>query len=1163
MALDVVDAGVLKRNVVRLLLKHPQGIKVGDFTGAFYKLHGHHPQLALHGYSSLKNLLTDMNNMVVVEKNSQKTIIKLANGINHWLDEEEGWDNFEEAWDSPEEEMQNVRSEETENEEDLCDSASLDMDFSTDASVPQKMEGKKSVLITALLPILKILQDYPEGLKLQTLTQHLKKRGFDLERFSQDMDYGDAMYCLLDMPGLHLFFFNDITPDNCVVQLLSSSPGLLALPLSAGPSWHMPPSSSAVATASQHLMATKPGKKKKQKKGHDVQGKKTKSLAEVLELVTSFLNNYHSGLKVKKLQELLLTMKGFDLEKFSIAQGHKDTLEFLEHQMPQMPKLKIKYNENRLKCLVKQGPGVKSAPPLPHVQSRVESTKKVAPPRATPGVGGISKPLFREDTKAGPGASRLLQNGLPSGIPVPSAVIPKCPSSKEKHGASSGKEKSAPQPHSDIPAQQLNTHQLGGQSVTGKSSCPTYAQVLSQSSLTKPSQSEHQDELKQQVAHILARHPEGMSLFQFRAAYSTTYQNHLPLGNASSAKQRLLEMSDIVCVKGCGVQTLILPVSPEEPSTKPGPPVCSTVENAAMVVADSLPKAVVRKENAEIVVAHSLPRSVARPEPVVVSKPSLLRTPMEPQPHHGAHPPASDLLRAPDVKGNPVLPKGKCLTMPKVVAPLQEPVKPKVSFGCSPVSFKAEEVAKCLGNPLTEAAVTFEPVVVPKSSSKPSLSKTAAVPGSQLHPPVSSTSTCLGAPESGDKESPFLPESVPQTPPQPSVPVAEDVREPSIPVPGVNHFSPHSPVVFPTEAKVSHPDGFWTSDSLASTPAYLANPSLSVNMPDPSLFQPVLTNTVGMSEPVLYPPLAHLPDSPANPSLSSALSQSVPGAQNWQEAELLSSDLAPPASQNRPARPTTPSQPTEQTACTHAPSGLGPVESASRTQGQGCDRAPGFSADGLPVSSAPVQPPGLQPLNSPPVEQPENIDHTWLSSMPCSPVPAADGGAVVSPSTGTLSEPVAPSRQRQRDAVSAPATIPRIPSFTIFHQSACSSLSCAESHPVPSKPLASVPRPHYSRADSAATSSNAQPPSLLQSPQVSPISTSSQTSHVAFRPNTGYDASCQSRPLPGASTEANGQGNRHFALAGNQTCRHPEESAQPSPLQSSPPPRKSDNCIIL
>lgn len=90
MASDVADAGVLKRNVIRLLLQHPQGIKYGDFSSAFYKLHGRHPEVALHGYSSLKYLLTDMKNMVVLEKNSQGTVVKLAVGtsLNCWLKKE-------------------------------------------------------------------------------------------------------------------------------------------------------------------------------------------------------------------------------------------------------------------------------------------------------------------------------------------------------------------------------------------------------------------------------------------------------------------------------------------------------------------------------------------------------------------------------------------------------------------------------------------------------------------------------------------------------------------------------------------------------------------------------------------------------------------------------------------------------------------------------------------------------------------------------------------------------------------------------------------------------------------------------------------------------------------------------------------------------------------
>lgn len=49
-----------------------------------------------------------------------------------------------------------------------------------------------------------------------------------------------------------------------------------------------------------------------------------------------------------------LTGKGVNLEKFSIAQGHKDSLAFLECHMPE---LEIIYHEDQLSCVLKLGSG--------------------------------------------------------------------------------------------------------------------------------------------------------------------------------------------------------------------------------------------------------------------------------------------------------------------------------------------------------------------------------------------------------------------------------------------------------------------------------------------------------------------------------------------------------------------------------------------------------------------------------------------------------------------------------------------------------------------------------------------------------------------------------------------------------------------------------------
>lgn len=66
------------------------------------------------------------------------------------------------------------------------------------------------------------------------------------------------------------------------------------------------------------------------------------------------IKEYVLGLRLQKVQKLLMTKEGIDLDKFSIAQGYKDSLAFLECHMPE---LKISYQEDRLKCLIQLGSG--------------------------------------------------------------------------------------------------------------------------------------------------------------------------------------------------------------------------------------------------------------------------------------------------------------------------------------------------------------------------------------------------------------------------------------------------------------------------------------------------------------------------------------------------------------------------------------------------------------------------------------------------------------------------------------------------------------------------------------------------------------------------------------------------------------------------------------
>ncbi|XP_039185143.1 cell wall protein RBR3-like [Crotalus tigris] len=152
------------------------------------------------------------------------------------------------------------------------------------------------------------------------------------------------------------------------------------------------------------------------------------------------------------------------------------------------------------------------------------------------------------------------------------------PSFQEPHNALSVKVKSSSRFPSIVLSQQ--PYQLSANSHT--EDLPSHSNVMTfQTSAV-------QDKLKQQVAQILAMYPEGMSLFQFRIAYSATFKQHFPVGNAASTKQRLLEMPDTVYMRGHGVQALLLPVSPDVSPAKPGQPASSKVENVAVVPSHAL-----------------------------------------------------------------------------------------------------------------------------------------------------------------------------------------------------------------------------------------------------------------------------------------------------------------------------------------------------------------------------------------------------------------------------------------------------------------------------------------------------------------------------------------------------------------------------------------------
>ncbi|XP_063158453.1 uncharacterized protein LOC134496673 [Candoia aspera] len=138
--------------------------------------------------------------------------------------------------------------------------SSLDSDFSENSAsaLSQTLVFKKTDLTAALVPVVDVLSGYPCGMTLNTLKENLeKKHGFDLEAFSQKAGYSDAIPCLLTLPGLHLSFWNEQQPHDCVIMLLSSGHAVPHLSHSSEILLHKDLSSSG-SNLSQELMETKP-----------------------------------------------------------------------------------------------------------------------------------------------------------------------------------------------------------------------------------------------------------------------------------------------------------------------------------------------------------------------------------------------------------------------------------------------------------------------------------------------------------------------------------------------------------------------------------------------------------------------------------------------------------------------------------------------------------------------------------------------------------------------------------------------------------------------------------------------------------------------------------------------------------------------------------------
>ncbi|XP_066484344.1 uncharacterized protein [Tiliqua scincoides] len=979
--------------------------------------------------------------------------------------------------------------------------------FKSETSNRMKV-GKKPAALEDVLSLLSSLlstKGYASGLRLRKVQKMLlAKEGVDLEKFSIAQGYRDSLAFLeCHMPELNISYQEDRL--DCVIRLGSgsciSSSTQACTPLSL----------------KQASIKSEPSNQRKVEK--------KRALAEVSALLYSLFssNQYPLGLRLKKVQELLLTKKGFNLEKFSIAQGHKDSLAFLECHSDSLAflgcPLMIRYQNDRLSCVIQLGSGF----------------------------GYLAKPISTShDFSANRSCIQTLS--APS-VPIPNLLV-----AQNSPSAFSGKDKSSSQPQSDVSVQLSSECQLRRFPPMEELLSLSNVQLLGRPNLTEPHHSKDLDELKQEVAYILARHPEGVSLFRFRAEYSAAFQKHLPLGNASSAKQCLLQMPDVVCLKGYGVQTLLFPVSSSDSSLKSGQRIISGVEDAVAV-----PR-------------HSLSKAVTVANPVVVFQPSPPKAVVRPCTTHSL---TSGYLSEPGNTEGSVLPQSEMPRAPKPTAHLQEHGMARAKLGDLSGQSHLSNAAETAVAPDCSLSKT-DPVVVPKSSAPKATMAPVPQPRSFHH----LYSECF-KPVS-NKESCPHPETLPQRAHKAAAPEEEQVmnRARSRGTP----LLPASPVVFPSD---------WgeMSDGFVSKPTHLTKPWVSdKSARTPSLSQPLPASFMPWMQPLVFPPITFLNQHVPPPSLASAHNTSRLQPQN---VTSQSSHPAQTVPQMRPVQPTSPLRSTEQRNYVYAaqgPDGFSQEQMSSRTVIHAQSQTPVFSVDGLPAPLSPQNPSSTCAFRSQ-IYQTERYHHPWLDGPQCRPmrttVSAVDNSIVTTSSARAPSHSetywsqsihgkplvTSPSTPPSR-LPHAPTVVSQQPSYASrdisTHSSTPSSVLQASAQPCEPQTLSISNRdpqafryPQY--VERCSTVSSTRPASSLNSPVYFPTNTSGQPTYTSYNSTTDYGAPNQMKPFLATSKPAEKQGNHYVTWADKQKPRltqRPTESYSPA-FQNSPPPKSPAKCVIL
>ncbi|XP_078511083.1 uncharacterized protein LOC144770439 [Lissotriton helveticus] len=409
---------ILESEVLVVVLQAPEGLSFGEFRRLFHSTHGYPLDLARYGYSSLQRLLDDMKYLVaVVAVADQEPQIACRSIQRHtyvFLGENKicpkvGLRSVQSLKTSSTSnrprDVPGLREVSRAPSSSLCLLASEDQTPASEALLTEKwatnleklkedwneqhpvddlqqpnsqsLESAKPGMVVpcqegiqrASELLANTLSTFATGLKLRKLKEAVKtKHGTDLEELSRSLGYVDVLHLLEHLPNIRLL--HPSRPAKCVVQLqgglgetsLSSSQCSLA---------------SGFQTPSSDVFLTENNDTHLEKDCSDhailgdlqpptIQGMESaeaslyiahyqKGIQKASELLANTLSIFATGLKLRKLKEVVKTKHGTDLEALSRRLGCVDVLHLLKH----LPNIKLLHPSKPANCVVQLQEGLR------------------------------------------------------------------------------------------------------------------------------------------------------------------------------------------------------------------------------------------------------------------------------------------------------------------------------------------------------------------------------------------------------------------------------------------------------------------------------------------------------------------------------------------------------------------------------------------------------------------------------------------------------------------------------------------------------------------------------------------------------------------------------------------------------------------------------------